>query len=144
MNTKRLLWARSSCTDNRNMSVGKEEWSNSKQSSWNTLPFIIMLQIWLRRGCCELDPVDLLIEICQLTSQLDQVQKHLFEHIPIFFITSVIMLFYVVELCFVPFFFYVIHYENPPKIKLIHSLGRFKLYNPKMFWEFQSIESEPS
>jgi len=63
-----------------------------------------MLQIRLQRGCYELDPVDMPIEICQLTGQLDQVQKHLFENILRYFITSVIMLFYVVELCCVPFF----------------------------------------
>jgi len=30
-----LLWARSCCHGDRNISVGKEVWSNSKQSSWN-------------------------------------------------------------------------------------------------------------
>jgi len=30
MNTKRLLWVRSCCLDNKNMSIGKTTWSNSK------------------------------------------------------------------------------------------------------------------
>ena len=93
MNTKRLLWTRSCCLGNIPMLVGKATWSNLKQSSWNTFPFIIMLQIWFRRGSCELDPVDLSIKIFQLTCQLDQVQKHLFEHLLISLKTFIIMLF---------------------------------------------------
>jgi len=93
LNTKRLLWARSCYLDNIIMSVDKATRYNSKQSSWNTLSFIIMLEIWFRRGSCELDPIDMLIEICQLAGQPDQVQKHLFEHLPISFITFIIMLF---------------------------------------------------
>jgi len=82
MNTKKLLWARSCCLDDINISVGKAAGSNSKQSPWNTSSFIVMLQIWFRRGSYELDPVDLPIEICQLACLQDQVQKHLFEHRP--------------------------------------------------------------
>jgi len=86
------------------MSVGKAARSNSKQSSRNTLSFI-MLQICLQRGCVELDPVDMPIEICQLEGQLDQVQKHIFEHLLRNFITYIIMVFCDVEFCFVPFSF---------------------------------------
>jgi len=41
------------------------------QFMWSTTP----------RGSYELGQVDLLIEICQFAGQLDQVQKHLFEHL---------------------------------------------------------------
>jgi hypothetical protein len=81
LNTKRFLWARSCCLGDINISVGKVTWSNSKQSSWNTLSFIGMLQIWFWRGSYELDPIGLPIEICQLTGLQYQVQKHLFEHL---------------------------------------------------------------
>jgi len=37
------------------------------------------------------------------------------------------------------FFYYVIHHENPPKIKLKHSLELFKLYNPKVIESFRFI-----
>jgi len=77
-----LLWARSCFLDDINISVGKATWSNSEQSSWNTLSFIVMLQIWFWKGSYELDPSALPIEICQLAGQLDRVQKHLFEHYP--------------------------------------------------------------
>jgi hypothetical protein len=38
--------------------------------------------IKIRRGCCELDIVALSIEICWFAGQLDQVQKHLLDHLP--------------------------------------------------------------
>jgi len=56
-------------------------------------PFIIiMLQIWFRIGSYELGLVDLPIEICQLADQLNQVQNHLFEHLPILEDPSLLLL----------------------------------------------------
>jgi hypothetical protein len=40
------------------------------------------MRIWIRRGCCELDPVYFPIEICWLVGQLDQVQKYILEQLP--------------------------------------------------------------
>jgi len=85
------------------------------------------------------------IEICQLAGQLDQVQKHIFEHLPRRFIISVIMVFksFIYVLYFI-FIFYVISHENRPKIKLKHNMVLFGLYNPKIFRAFQTIKSETS
>jgi hypothetical protein len=119
MNTKRLLWARSCCLANMNMSIDKAAWSNSKPSSWNTLPYII------------------------LAGQLDRVQKHLFEHLPKRFITYVIFLFWFKQftyLCnFLNFLTMSLSMKAYQKMKLKHSLVLIELYNPKIFRAVQII-----
>ena len=119
-----LLWARSWYLGDRNIWVGKAAWSNSKQSSWNTLSFIVMLQIWIQKGFYEVNPVGLPIEICQLAGQLGRVQKNLFERHPRIFccLRFFMLLFFLLHLLLI---FHETSLKKPSKYELFYEISYY-------------------
>jgi hypothetical protein len=131
MNTKRLLWVRLCCLGDRNMSVGKATWSNSKQSSWNTLSFIIMLQIWYEYVVVNL--IQLTCRSKYVSRQASWIKYKSISSNTFQKISSLMLLCCWIMFCNFYFFTYFIHHENPSKFKLKHNAGLFGLYNLKSF-----------